>query len=234
MHSFEVPDWVRDRVIARHGRLHTCEALDPAATALLVVDMQNFFVMAGQPAASPEGPAIVPNINRLARALRGAGGRVVWIATDAPAAGAGMWATLESRMAPRTLAGRRAGLNAGDIGYELWAGLDIDPVDRHVIKNRYSAFIAGSSDLEAQLRADGVDTVLVAGVATNVCCESTARDAMMRGFVTVMVSDANASFSDAEHQMALWNMMLFFGDVHDTEGVVGMLEAARADRLVGA
>jgi len=234
MAGFEVPDWVRRRVLARQGRLHTVEALDPAATALLVVDMQNYFVMAGQPAASPGAPAIVPAIDRLAGALRAASGHVVWIVTDAPAEGPGFWATMEERMTPEAVAARRTGLNQGSVGYELWHDLAPAPGDAHVVKNRYSAFAAGSSDLEARLRAARVDTVLVTGVATNVCCESTARDAMMRGFRSVMVADATASFTQAEHEMALCNMLLFFGDVHATDDLVAMIETAKAGRLVGA
>ncbi len=92
--------------------------------------------------------------------------------------------------------------------------------DLTVTKTRYSAFIDGSSDLEARLRERAVDTVLIVGVATNVCCESTARDAMMRDFRTVMVSDANAAISDDEHAASLITFYLYFGDVQTTDQVV--------------
>ncbi|MFN3351377.1 isochorismatase family protein, partial [Pseudorhodoplanes sp.] len=85
--------------------------------------------------------------------------------------------------------------------------------DHTVIKNRYSAFIAGSSQLERLLRSLGIDTVLIAGTKTNVCCESTARDAMMLDFKTVMVSDCCAALSDEEHRAALENVFQQFGDV---------------------
>jgi ureidoacrylate peracid hydrolase len=50
-----------------------------------------------------------------------------------------------------------------------------------------------SSDIDAQLRSRGIDTLLIAGTATNVCCESTARDAMMLDYRVIMLSDANAT-----------------------------------------
>jgi ureidoacrylate peracid hydrolase len=58
---------------------------------------------------------------------------------------------------------------------------------------------------------------------TNVCCEASARDAMMDGFKTVMVSDANAARSDAEHVAALATIVQFFGDVRSTDEVVEIL-----------
>ena len=64
-------------------------------------------------------------------------------------------------------------------GYALFPGLDTRPQDLRVTKIHYSALIPGSSDLDAQLRARGIDTLLIAGTTTNVCCESTARDAAM-------------------------------------------------------
>ena len=92
--------------------------------------------------------------------------------------------------------------------------------DLTVTKTRYSAFIEGSSDLEARLRERAIDTVLIVGVATNVCCEATARDAMMRDFRTVMVSDANAANSDDEHDASLITFHLYFGYVQTTDQVI--------------
>jgi ureidoacrylate peracid hydrolase len=91
--------------------------------------------------------------------------------------------------------------------------MDARPEDEIVEKHRYSAFIQGSGDLEARLRARGFDTVLITGTVTSVCCESTARDAMMRDFRTVMVSDGCAAATDSEHAAALLGFHLFFGDV---------------------
>jgi ureidoacrylate peracid hydrolase len=92
-----------------------------------------------------------------------------------------------------------------------------------VIKNRYSALIAGSSGLERLLRSLDVDTVLVAGTKTNICCEATARDAIMLDFKVVMVSDCCAALSDDEHRAALENMIQQFGDVMTGDEVLERL-----------
>ena len=90
---------------------------------------------------------------------------------------------------------------------------------------RYSAFIQGSSDLAAALRERDIDTVLITGCVTNVCCESTARDAMMLNFRTVMVSDGNAAVTDQEHANSLIAFYLNFGDVLTTDESVEALRA---------
>jgi ureidoacrylate peracid hydrolase len=81
----------------------------------------------------------------------------------------------------------------------------------------------GSSDIDAQLKARGIDTVLITGTATNVCCESSARDAMLRDYRVVMLSDGNATWTDEEHAATLNTFMLFFGDVMTTDEAVARL-----------
>ncbi|MGH8734664.1 MAG: isochorismatase family protein, partial [Burkholderiales bacterium] len=84
-------------------------------------------------------------------------------------------------------------------------------------------FIAGSSDIDAQLKSRGIDTLLVTGTVTNVCCESTARDAMMLDYRVIMLSDGNASLTDEEHAAALNNFLIFFGDVMSTDEATARL-----------
>jgi ureidoacrylate peracid hydrolase len=95
-----------------------------------------------------------------------------------------------------------------------------DPVP----KRRFSPFIQGSSELEAILRARGIDTVVISGTRTNVCCETTARDAMMLDFKTVVVADATAAATDLEHMAGLMTVFQVFGDVRTTDEVIGLLE----------
>ena len=78
MHSYAIPASVKDRVIRRQGKLVSHDTIDAARTALVVVDMQNYFVAEGFPLEVPLARDIVPNVNRLARALRAAGGTVAW------------------------------------------------------------------------------------------------------------------------------------------------------------
>ena len=88
--------------------------------------------------------------------------------------------------------------------------------------------LAGST-AAAMLGRAGIDTVLIAGTVTNVCCESTARDAMMRNFKTIMVTDANAANSDALHNASLTAFYLTFGDIMPTDLLIATLNAnARA------
>jgi ureidoacrylate peracid hydrolase len=84
--------------------------------------------------------------------------------------------------------------------------------------------------LEAQLRARGIDTVLVTGTVTNICCESTARDAMMRNFRTIMVTDANAAMSDEMHNASLIAFYVRFGDIMSTDYLRALLNRNAAAR----
>jgi ureidoacrylate peracid hydrolase len=115
-------------------------------------------------------------------------------------------------------------MGTGTKGHELWPGLDAKPEDMVVGKDRYSAFLPGSSRLPEILRGHGIDTVIVTGTVTNVCCESTARDAMMSNFKTVMVTDANAAHTDEEHNASLIAFYLSFGDIASTDQLVAWLK----------
>ena len=127
-----------------------------------------------------------------------------------------------------------ASLTKGNIGMEFWHELDIRPTDEIVTKTRYSALIQGSSDLEAHLRRRDIGMVIIAGVATNTCCEATARDANMLNFRTVVVSDANAARSDSEHNGSLTNLFNLFADVMTTNEVLDRLQGAKDLGRIGA
>ena len=93
------------------------------------------------------------------------------------------------------------------------------------MKKRFSAFLPGSSDIVAYLRGRGIDTVLIGGTATNVCCESSARDAMMLNFKVVMVHDVLATYTDEEHNATLRNFYSIFGDVQTLDEVDRLAQA---------
>jgi ureidoacrylate peracid hydrolase len=107
---------------------------------------------------------------------------------------------------------------------KLWTELSFSKEDLKVSKNRYSALIAGSSPLEKILKERGVDTLLVAGTKTNVCCECTARDAMMLDYKVVMLSDCTAALSDEEHLATLENMIQQFGDVRTADEALSLFD----------
>ena len=103
--------------------------------------------------------------------------------------------------------------------------LDIREGDPIVFKNRFSPFVAGASNLDELLRARGIDSLIVAGTATNMCCESAARDAMMLDYKVVMVSDANGARYPEDHMAGLTSFYQSFGDVRTTNEVIGDLLA---------
>ena len=235
MHNVSIPQSVIDRVVARRGREHVHENMEPAKTALVVVDMQNAFMLPGVAhSLCPMAEKIVPNINRLAQALRETGGTVVWIKTTFTDDALRSWSSYFEMVTPQQGQKRMAALAAGSKGHELWPTLDVQPGDLTVEKNRFSAFIEGSSNLAEILHERGLDTLLITGTVTNVCCESTARDAMMLNFKTIMVTDGNAANTDEDHNAALSNFYLTFGDIMSTDFAIACLKRNARKGLAAA
>jgi ureidoacrylate peracid hydrolase len=224
MHKITISKANVDRLQARLGKLHPFDVMDPRKTALVVVDMQNYFVKQGHQSEIPAAREIVPNINRLAAELRRRGGHVVWVRNGTNDTRES-WSNYHLYLQSPDRAERRLNdMEIGAEGYEYWHLNDIRPEDAQITKKRYSAFIAGSSDIERHLRERGIDTLLITGTATNVCCESTARDAMMLNFKVVMVADGMATHTDEEHNATLSSFYGQFGDVQTVDEVVQSLE----------
>jgi ureidoacrylate peracid hydrolase len=224
MHKLAIAPAETARVKQRSGKEHPFDVLDPRRTALLVIDLQNYFLKPGAQGETPRARAIVPTVNRLAEELRGRGGHVVWI-RNSTAGTRKTWSVFhQCLMTPQRQQRRYKEMQKGGDGYEFWDALDIKPGDAKIDKKRFSAFVQGSSRIERHLRGRGVDTVLIAGTATNVCCESTARDAMMLNFKVVMVADALAARSDELHKAALTAFYSNFGDVQTVGEVVASLD----------
>ena len=231
MHKIALPQAAIDRVLKRRKSLHVFNDIDPARTAHVVVDLQNGFMAEGQPAEVPAAREIVPNVNRISAALRSAGGLVIYIQNTIDAAAKEAWSNWFTYMSGE---GRREAMEAafadGSYGHSLWPGLEVLPQDIRVKKNRFGAFVPGSSDLHAVLQARGIDTVIITGTATNVCCESTARDAMMMNYKVIFVSDGTATYNDEEHNATLGIMLAMFADVMTTDEVVERLAGGCARR----
>lgn len=227
MHTLSIPPHVFDMVQKRIGRQHPYDAIAPRRAALLVVDMQNYFMHPDYQAV-PMARTIVPNVNRLAGIVRDAGGRVIWVktATDETR---DSWSNYHDHLMSRDYANwRYASMDTKHHGHALWSDLDVRPDDDHVVKKRFSAFIHGSSDIDAHLKRLSIDTLLIAGTTTNVCCESTARDAMMLNYKVVMVHDALAAYTDAEHNATLSTFYMIFGDVQSVDDVAQSLARGAA------
>jgi len=223
MHKATVRQEIIDRVLARRGRYHWFEELDPRRTALLIIDMQELFCQPGAPAEVPGSRDIVEPINQLTEQLRLIGVPIVWVLhANSQTGGRSDWELFFNYIvADEVREKTRESLAPGR--QQVWSELTVAPSDCKIIKNRYSALIPGSSSLERLLRSLDIDTVLVAGTKTNICCEATARDAMMLDFKVVMVSDCCAALSDDEHRSALENIIQQFGDVMTADEVLDRL-----------
>jgi ureidoacrylate peracid hydrolase len=214
-HHTSIRSEIVERVRARRGRFHLFDRFEPRRTAIVVIDMQPTFVAAGAPAEVPGSRAIVAPLNAFTAALRPHGVTVVWVThANAPRPGGSDWPGFFDRFVAAEMRDRTLAALAPDSpAAQLWPELQAAPGDIRLRKNRYSALIAGSSDLDVTLRGRGIDTVLIAGTKTNVCCEATARDAMMLDYGVVMVSDCLAALSDEEHRASLETMIQQFADV---------------------
>lgn len=227
MHPSGLSPEVTQRLMDRRGRVHIYDRFDPARTALVVIDMQNAFCKPGAPVEVPESRQIVPNINRLADGHRQRGGDVIWIVTEIRQNhGKTDWENFTSRIIADQVRQRTIDYMApGAEGTRLWSGLDARDSDIFMVKNRYSCLAPGASPLERTLRSRGIDTLLISGTKTNVCCEATARAAWDMDFSVVMVSDCCAALSDREHLASLDSIIQQFGDVLTTDEVLARLRA---------
>jgi ureidoacrylate peracid hydrolase len=227
MHNVAISPDVESRVIERRGGLRVFDSIVCKRTAHIVVDLQNGFMAPGQVAEIATARDIVPNVNRISEAVRRAGGLVVYIQNTFDEIAVRTWSTFFNHFcSPQRRARMIEAFSPGAEGHALWPGLVVLPEDLRVQKRRFGAFAPGASELHAILQARDIDTLIVTGTASQVCCESTARDAMMLNYKVFFIADGNATFTDAEHNATLSAMAHTFCDVVDTETMIGLIEAA--------
>ena len=215
-----------NKLPATRQKANKAQLEEKGMLAALVVDMQTAFLKPGLPSEVPMAREIVPNINRLAQAFRANGGAVVWVYNTYTEASCDEWLPFWP-YAPDTVRAVAEQLMEGAEGHPLWPEMDVVQGDLKVAKNRFSAFLPGSSDIESQLRDRGIDTLAITGTLTNACCESTARDAMMRNFHVLMVADGNATYTDAIHNASLTSLSICFADIMTTDEVIALLNVAQ-------
>lgn len=202
-------------------------AVVPARAALINVDMQNCFVE-NSPLAAPNGLVVLERINRLSAVCRKAGilvvHTIVHFRPDHSNVG------VAAAFAPEIIASGL--LDNGRESAALHKGLVVEPDDILLEKPRYGAFHA--TDLELILRSKGIDTVIVTGICTNVCCETTAREAAVRDFKVLFTSDGTATFgvgglSDQEIQRATCaSLSIVFAQVLTVDEVIRKIARATA------
>ncbi|UCG41968.1 MAG: isochorismatase family protein [candidate division WOR-3 bacterium] len=196
--------------LAQLSQLNRDVVLDRGRAALLVVDMQRFFFEPAGESAVLVGDVVIPNIRRLAAAFRTAGRPVVYTRhahKDRSDMGMlGQWwddgiiqGTPESEIVP-----------------------ELAPFQGDVVvgKSRYSAF-AGTG-LDQLLRHRGVSDLVVTGVMTNLCCETTAREAFVRDFRVFFAADGTGTATEQMHQASLLNLAYGFARV---ESVARLLDS---------
>lgn len=204
-------------------------AVDPEKTALVVIDMQNDFVRQDAPYESPAAREMIDDLNRLIGSCRAHDIPIIFTAHAHRSDGSDLGAV--KHIHPLTAEGRA--LKAGTEGVQLYPKVDVADTDHVFEKRRYSAFFA--TDLELLLRNLGVDTLIIGGVATNVCCESTTRDAYFRDFKVIFLSDGNGTISLADagwgaysaddvQRYTLTNIATFYGEVAPISEVLERIE----------
>lgn len=169
-------------------------ALDPATTAVVVVDVQRLFTdMLGAPIEPPLAE-VLPRIGRFLGEARRAGATVVLVRTIiAPDS--------HSRSTLQWPEFMRAGMAPGAQGTEFDPSLDVQPGDLEIVKQRYSAFFG--THLDERLREQGIENVIVLGLTTNVCVQSTARDAWQCDYRTITLDDCCAEIGEGSHAASL-------------------------------
>lgn len=196
-----------------HGMLLNCNKL-----ALLVIDMQNFFLNPESPTFTCGGLAILPTVSRLIKTFREADRPVIFTKH----------------------VHHPSGIDAGIMKW-WWEGMclegsqeseihsDIDPLPEEKIinKHRYSAFY--NTDLETILRCLKVEDLVVTGIMTNMCCESTARDAYYRDFRVFFPADGTGSINEEMHLASLLNLGFGFAFITDSDDIVNQF---RSDNIL--
>jgi nicotinamidase-related amidase len=200
--------------MARRGRLLAFEAIAPRSTALVVIDLDTATVC-----EDPAAMAMIPTVNRLARTVRSAGGIVAWVQSRMIKMPRHFTAILGDELAAKYLANG----HAGGSGTTIWHELDPERADIFAVKSGASAFFPGKCDLKEQLDARSIDTILIAGAVTNICCESSARDAAELEYKVILVSDALAGHAHGLHEATLATFYRIFGDVRPSEEIEALL-----------
>jgi ureidoacrylate peracid hydrolase len=205
--------------MAETAALSLAERIDPKSTAVIVVDVQNDFCHSDSPLTKvgmdvTAAQEMVPNLLQLIDSARGAGATIVWVK---------MVSNDNTMSAVMTEHRTRTRPNAQMICIEGTWGTEFYRVEPEagepiVVKHRYSAFV--DTDLQLILRSRGIKSVILTGVATNVCVESTARDAYMRDYYVTFVDDCSAAYDQAKHDATLINMADHFGVVVNSEEVM--------------
>lgn len=188
--------------------------LDVKKSALLVIDMQNFFLDPSSPSFLCAGMAILPGLRRLIGFARKAKMPVIY----------------------SSHAHHPAKIDAGILGWwwnemciegteesQIHPQIEPEQDDKVIPKHRYSAFY--NTDLETILRCLKIEDLVISGVMTNICCESTTREAYFRDYRTFFLADATATSTEEMHLASLLNLAYGFSYVTTAEEIIRRIAA---------
>lgn len=209
-----IPEEIVEKVFKRRGRLHAFPFIEAAKTALVVIDLD---IGTGRDKANIQ--QIADNVNVLAKAVRTKGGVVAWVTTPIQNATTNFRAIFGDAATDNY---ERMG-KAGGEATKLWPELLPGAGDIHTIKQGHSAFFPGKSSLNELLQARGVESILIVGAVTNVCCEASARDAAELQYKVTMISDALIGQSPELDRATLTTFFRCYGDVRPIRNMLEML-----------
>jgi ureidoacrylate peracid hydrolase len=201
------------------------EKIAPGRAALVVVDMQNDFCASGG-MMDQEGrdlsyaQAAADRITELLAAARAAGVLVIFVrnvySTEANSYLSDVWLEQANRRRGDSYISRPV-CAADSWEGDFYGGIEPEPGEAIVVKHRFSAF--HNTDLDTVLRANDIRTMIMTGVAANVCVETTAREGFCRDYYIVFVDDATAGYDSESHAATLRTIDSFFGEVATSDEV---------------
>lgn len=205
--------------------------VDPAKTALIVVDLQNIFVEGYEPISAPDGVRVVELMNKLAKVCRAHGLPVIHTAHQLRAdnSNVGVLGEIVPSLEEENL------INEAFEPAAMHKGVEIEEGDIFLQKPRFGAFTG--TDLDLILRGKGIDTVIIGGIATNICCETTAREANHHEYRVIFLSDGTttAGYADQGYgyyspeevkKATLTTIAYIFGEVTEVDDVISRIENA--------
>jgi nicotinamidase-related amidase len=209
-----ISEEIIEKVFRRRGRLHAFPSINAAKTALIVIDLD---IGTGRDKNNVQ--QVTDNVNLLAGAIRAKGGTVAWVTTPIQKATENFRAVFGDIATDNY---ERMG-KAGGEATTLWPELKPEQGDIHTTKQGHSAFFPGKSQLNELLRAKHIESVIIVGAVTNVCCEASARDAAELQYKVTIISDVLIGQSPELDCATLTTFFRCYGDVRPTENLLEIL-----------
>lgn len=216
---------IQDRTnqfIAMEGRPEKLFSVSQERAVLLVVDMQKFVCAPDKGRGLPGIKTVVENTNKLVDSCHDKEIPVIWVRHHIPPDGdQGLYPLFHNEEHINTV-------ECGSPETEIYERMHVDEsIDHIVFKERYSAFMPdpSKSGLRKTLLKLGRNQLIVCGMATNVCVESTVRDAMQMDYEVMLVSDATDTYAEVIRESSLSSIRLLFGDVRSSVSILNEINA---------